>query len=248
MTGTTDKGVVKAATIGAVATIIAAIIGLATTLINGHVQKQVGIEEGQNMAAVATQNELETEYSRGFSEGKNEVELSIQSLLTEEYNKGYTQGQEDQLNLSTTSQPITETETEVAESVFVIPGYPPVADKWGYQESNTMKMNGKTYGNGFILESPGKIEDYYIKINVDNKFSKLEFDLGHIDGEPGHDDGTFVFYIDHNYITTIVKSPKDSVTHEIVELNYGELLRIEYKTGWAGYFDKYGFANVTLVR
>ena len=108
-------------------------------------------------------------------------------------------------------------------------------------------MNGKSYSNGFILESPGTIEKYYLKINVDNKFSKLEFDLGHVDGEPGYDDGTFAFYIDNKYITTITKSPKDLITHEVVELNYGELLRIEYDTGWPGYFDAYGFGNVVLV-
>jgi len=92
VTGQTDKGTIKAAYIRAVAIIIVALIGLATTLINGYVQKQAGYEEGQRAAAVVNQNDAAVEYSRGYEAGKNEIESSLQSKLLDEYNNGFSAG------------------------------------------------------------------------------------------------------------------------------------------------------------
>ena len=200
-------------------------------------QYSKGYQSGYIDGQVYLAEQMSEEYERGRVEGKREAEMLDESLLADEYNDSNSQDENSLKDDSLTGTGM----------IYVMQDCPPVADTPGYEEPNSMKMNGKTYRNGFTLQSPGKIENYYIKINTDNLFSQIEFDLGHIDGGLYPRDGVFDFYIDDKYIKTITKSPKDSVTHEVVNINYGGLLRIEYKTGTAGRFDAYGFANVVLI-
>lgn len=110
-------------------------------------------------------------------------------------------------------------------------------------KTDPFKMSGKQYANGFTMLSPDK--DYAL-INLDAKFSKLEFDFGHVDGS-GDYSGTVNIYLDGDLKQTLEKNADDQVTHETVELNYAKNLKIEINTGAPGWFGEYGFGNMILT-
>jgi len=69
MSGQTDRGTVKAAYITAAASIVAALIALAGGFVNGHYQRQIGVEQGQREAGADIRQQLTSEYNRGYSVG-----------------------------------------------------------------------------------------------------------------------------------------------------------------------------------
>lgn len=108
-------------------------------------------------------------------------------------------------------------------------------------------MQGNVYSNGFSIFC----SDYRdILFNLDNDFSSLEFDLGHVDGS-----GDYMcvanFYIDGEYITTISQNSQDDISHKTIPLNYGKILKIEIitkeKPTASPMCATYGFANVILT-
>lgn len=109
--------------------------------------------------------------------------------------------------------------------------------------TDPFKMCGKQYSNGFTMQSPDK---YYALINLNEKFSKLEFDFGHVD-DSGDYSATVNIYLDDNLAQTIEKNSDEYVSHETVNLNYAQQLKIEINTGHAGYFGEYGFGNMILT-
>lgn len=109
--------------------------------------------------------------------------------------------------------------------------------------TDPFKMSGIQYTNGFTMQSPDK---YYALINLNEKFSELEFDFGHVDGS-GDFSATVNIFLDGNLVKTIEKNADEYVSHESVNLNYAKQLKIEINTGHAGYFGEYGFGNMVLT-
>ena len=208
------------------ATIVAAVIGAIATAAAAF----IGLKAGQVQVNIDMDQQFSAEYSRGYVAGYADGKGSA------------SEGAAIQADNTNNPPP----DLTASGKTLLMKEYAPYFSSWGYEKANVMTMTGKAYSNGFTLQNAGTMENYYILINTGKAFSYLEFDLGHIDGSPGRD-GTFAFYIDDSYIKTIVKSSKASISHEVVELQHGEILRIEYNTGSVGDSAKFGFANVVLV-
>lgn len=94
--------------------------------------------------------------------------------------------------------------------------------------------------NGFFIKGSSG----YILINLNEKYSNLEFDLGHVDGA-GKYDWTLNIYLDGKLDKTFEKKPDDIVTHENVQLNYAKQLKLEY-TSEGGCYTEYGLGEIKL--
>jgi len=91
----TDRGTVKAAWIKAISYILGALIALAGAVINGHFQRQIGIDEGVNRGTEHMEQQLDEvradSYAQGFVDGENlstqNFELIEQNLLMQNASK-----------------------------------------------------------------------------------------------------------------------------------------------------------------
>lgn len=128
-----------------------------------------------------------------------------------------------------------------AEKVYLMDICPP------YDVSNTdrysteaFKMTGTDY-KGFSMNlHSGK---QYALINLNNQFSTLEFDFGHVDGSH-QNPCTLNIYIDDNLVKTIEQQPDSDVCPVSVPLNYGKHLKLEIVSqAWDAV---YGFGNLEL--
>ncbi len=109
-----------------------------------------------------------------------------------------------------------------------------------YIEIEPFKMQGITYANGISVWSANN-STYFSLFNLNGKYSKLEFDIGHVD-KSGSNDGIISFYIDDKLCSTITKKALDGLSHEVIELNKGNILKIEYSTKCT----VYGLANMYI--
>jgi len=92
---------------------------------------------------------------------------------------------------------------------------------------STVKMSGKTY-----VKALGVGSTYPTLINLDGKYSTLEFDLGHQDG---YNSGVVCsFYVDGTLIDTITLEKDAMPTHYSIPLNHGLQLKIESNDFWQG--------------
>ena len=121
----------------------------------------------------------------------------------------------------------------------------PPYESRGFSTPATFQMNGKSYANGFVLsgtEGSGR----FALFNLEGKFSRLEFDLGHIDGDNMYD-GAYDIYLDGQYSETIELGAESPVTHFIVNLNNASQLKIVLNHPNTYIWDVgYGFANATI--
>lgn len=108
------------------------------------------------------------------------------------------------------------------------------------------KMQGEIYSNGFSIYTS---EYRDILFNLQGAYSSLEFDFGHVDNS-----GDYMcnvnFYVDGILIKSISKNAQDNITHEIIELDYGKILKIEVltkeKPSASAFCATYGFSNMIL--
>lgn len=128
-----------------------------------------------------------------------------------------------------------------AEKVYLMDVCPP------YDNSNhdlysteVFKMTGTDY-KGFSMRLYGGTE--YILVNLNNQFSALEFDFGHVDGSDQRP-CTLNIYIDNDIVRTIEQKPDSDITHVSIPLNYGGHLKFELLNGYNG--TTYGFGNLEL--
>lgn len=125
--------------------------------------------------------------------------------------------------------------------------YPPYEAYVSYS-TDPFIIQGKTYSNGFSVFC----SDYkYLLFNLENKYSSLQFDIGHIDGSGDY--GCVVnFYIDDEYIKTITKNSQVDISHEEIPLNYGKILKMEILTKEeptaSPMCADYGFVNMILIQ
>lgn len=104
-------------------------------------------------------------------------------------------------------------------------------------------MMGKEYLDGFKINPGTRFDLLY---NLENRYSELEFDFGHIDNS-GERSCVLNFYVDGVQVKTLSKNYLDDVTHEVVTLNGGKQLRIEVGSENWGDGCFFGIANPVLV-
>ena len=128
-----------------------------------------------------------------------------------------------------------------AEKVYLMDICPPYDVSWAdYYSTETLKMTGTDY-RGFSMRLYGGTE--YILVNLNNQFSALEFDFGHVDGSDQRP-CTLSIYIDNDIVQTIEQKPDSDITHVNIPLNYGRHLKFELLNGHSG--TTYGFGNLEL--
>lgn len=86
----------------------------------------------------------------------------------------------------------------------------------------SFQMAGQDCSNGIVLSG---VIDSYALINLNGKYSTLDFDIGHIDGSAMRDD-TITFFIDGIENQTIVVNSEVLPYHVSLDLNYGSILKI----------------------
>jgi tetratricopeptide (TPR) repeat protein len=113
--------------------------------------------------------------------------------------------------------------------------------KSGFATPTSFKMLGKDYANGFVFKGAAA-NNFYAIFNLEGKYSSLEFDLGHIDGE-SMNEGVYNIYLDGQYSETISLGAESLVTHFVINLNNSSQMKIEIANSK---YAAYGFANAVL--
>ena len=130
---------------------------------------------------------------------------------------------------------------------------PPYETDYGYYSANgdvkdgssVFNMAGETYTNGFKMDIFGAGGTKVI-FNLKGEYSKLDFDLGHVDGT-----GDLTLYlkitVDGTANEIIVFNSDDLVKHYTIDISGANQLIIEgfgTNNGWWG--SHYGLANITV--
>lgn len=172
-----------------------------------------------------------------------ELEEEIDSLKlknTELSNKTDNSDQSNEENDQITAQQ----NLEGSDFLKVCPPYD-MTWKNNYEANGSFKMSGQMYSKGFTYCASGSAEDYYILFDLGGKYSKLEFDLGHVDGD-GMLDATIDVILDGVTMQTIEKKADTLVSHEVIELNYAKQLKLCFNTGNVLNSARYGLANLEV--
>ena len=113
------------------------------------------------------------------------------------------------------------------------------------ENGRSFKMAGKSYTNGFAMQSPGfnSYLDCYAIYNLDGNYKLLSFIAGHIDGTRIDDNAELFVYIDDKlYQKDIIKV--DALPQKYsIPLNGALKVKIELKTNSTSL---YGIADITV--
>lgn len=112
-----------------------------------------------------------------------------------------------------------------------------VSDSYDYNE-DSFEMTGKTY-DGFSMKTYGT---EYVLVNLEEKYSDLMFDFGHVDGESKYD-CTLNIYLDDKLEKTIEQRADADVAHINIPLNYSNHLKFEF---YSPHTTRYGLGNIKL--
>lgn len=108
-----------------------------------------------------------------------------------------------------------------------------------YVNGRVFTMSGVDYTDGFVLNANS---DGYALINLNHKYSKISFLVGHIDKTSRYRDATLSIISDKNIIKE-VEIANDLPPQKIeVQLNYAGGVKIQMNKGTGSY----GFANIIL--
>lgn len=110
-----------------------------------------------------------------------------------------------------------------------------------YEQPTIMKMCGQAFTDGFSFQW----DTCYALYNLGGNYSKLEFDLGHIDGG-NIQSATIYIYLDGVVAMVIEVTPEMIIRHIEMPLNGATQMKIEMTTG-SNKIACYGFANAMLL-
>lgn len=114
---------------------------------------------------------------------------------------------------------------------------PPYQTSYYYSEPTTVTMAGNKYAHAIKFGD----SDGYAIYNLDGKYSTLEFDIGHVDGE-GMDSATFNFYLDGQLSFSLDVEPEMLPQHYSIPLYNALQMKIEGLSSWG----RYALANVEI--
>lgn len=176
--------------------------------------------------------------------------LESENEKLKEDNQKLLEQRQELINMSDLSPSLEETpnviSTESNKTIYLMEDCPPydVPGINTYNDSNEFKVEGEKCNNGFSFGSPGPLEDYYVLFNLDQKYTSIEFDFGHVDGSSRHD-CELVVYLDGNYYETYNKKADEIKSHEKIDTINAKQLKFAYCTGYAGAFGDYAIFNIT---
>lgn len=226
------KNSVKTAIIGGVCTIIAGGMGIfaGTTITNSN--NLVVNVNGEEISVTPQEYEEIVEENANLKKENEELQSENENL--QEQKSGADQ---------------TESTKESSTNNFMeeCPPYEINAGKTLYNDTESFKMGGKNYNNGFYYGSPGPADEYYILFNTEGRYSQINFDFGHVD-DTIMEDCIITVYLDGSYSQTLEKKADELVTNETIQLNYADQLKLCFETGGSGHFGTYGLANIKYTK
>ncbi|MCD8390922.1 MAG: hypothetical protein LUD03_03680, partial [Firmicutes bacterium] len=112
--------------------------------------------------------------------------------------------------------------------VGVNPPYEQIySDSYLKIEGETFQMAGNTCSNGIVLNG----NNSYVLINLEGKYSTLDFDIGHVD-DSDMKMSTITFFIDGQEVQSIDVDPEALPQHVTLPLNNGYILKIQESCEW----------------
>ena len=206
----------KAITVGAVVGIlgvIGAVIGIIADSAQAkyYINKQKEEVQSQTQVATAKETSRPTETTR-----------SSETTTT---------------TVTTTTTTTKQTEPPEPQPVPLMNPY----DGSNYYVNQNVIMGGNTYPNSIKIRPPYWDTNTYMLFNLNEQYSHLEFDIGHVDGSDKKD-STYIISLDNKEEQSINVKADELPIHISIELNYCKQLRIECIEG-NGY---YAITNATL--
>ena len=113
-------------------------------------------------------------------------------------------------------------------------------------KDDSFKIQSNMYSDGFVLEA-SRDGLRSVKFNLDNKYSELSFNIGHVDGKPKNSIFTLNVYVDGQKQKEITCNA-DTVLEDkqIVPLNYGKTLKFEWICDDNDVLTQYGLINIKV--
>ena len=212
---------------------------------NDTLEKQVAILEETQMSPSSETNGYETyDYPLYVNGNKSAVDSNesvakcnqhmyirddIVTLLNQDY------------KIDNDDKKIIVGDDEGEETVYLMDVCPPYETPYDYR-AESFKMCGEWFYNGFAVGSP---DENAVLINLDEKYSQMEFDFGHVD-ETEKKSARMCIYLDGNMEKTIEKDADEYYRKETVDLKKAKQLKITINTGIDGYYGEYGLGNILL--
>lgn len=114
-----------------------------------------------------------------------------------------------------------------------------------YLEGENFFMSGKKRTNGFVLN--GYAGNGLIISNLDGKYTKLNFDFGHVDGS-GMSNATVTIYLDSRVYETYNIKPDELASNIVIPVKNKKQIKITVDDGSLSAIAnaKIGFANVII--
>lgn len=150
-----------------------------------------------------------------------------------------------------TTTTMTTTTTTTTTTVQTEPPEPqpePLMEPYGgsaYEKRDIVKIGGMPYYDCYLINGGGSwsIPDVYMLYNLEGRFSRLEFDIGHVD-ETANYNSVYKISVDKKVVQTVEINADDLLVHVTIDLNNGNQLKIESIDG--DFRTKYGIVNATL--
>ena len=231
---------IKKALISAIATIIAALIGLYGV----HMQIQNSKLQNENIALQEENSQLQS----GTQESNAKVAIveDENSILLEQIEKLEGEISELRENEHTQQEQVTQEQNEGTDNTenntLFVSACPPYQSD-GYDAPDYFIMMGESYLHGFTLRC---WDCAYALFNLKNKYDTLDFDFGRVEGAGSNSKGVYTIYLDNEYIQTIEGYPDMIVKHYSIPLNHATQLKIDGDYGSGYGWGAYGFANAII--
>lgn len=128
----------------------------------------------------------------------------------------------------------------VPKKEYLLDVCPPYQKDPHYNSPPYMTMCGENYKNGIQMSW----DSGYSYFNLNGKYNKLEFDLGHID-DGAMINGTLEIYLDGNFYKKYDLLSDSLVQHYECELNGANQMQFAWGSG-SNYIINFGMANITI--
>lgn len=127
-------------------------------------------------------------------------------------------------------------EIEDSKPVSLEPYENPYCDKYVNEPGNTFTMMGIEYSDGVVYNNSVWTTEGYSLYNLQDKYSKVEFDVGHVDDSSRYEKMLYVYiYVDDNEeCVQTVSLLGDMVTqHIVVPVENAKRIKINFGYGYA---------------
>ena len=133
------------------------------------------------------------------------------------------------------------------KAAYLLDVCPPYQTDKNYQKPEKLKVAGKEYLKTFVIGGSHFYRNYggWALYNLDGQYSKLNFDIGHIDGK-NMEDAILNIYLDDELVTAIDVKANSLPKHYEVELKNAKQMKMAWKSHEDCNGSCYAFMNATI--